>query len=96
MKKVMEPKIELDEYEQDLEDSFARGEWVSVDNLEEMKNEAQEAARNYFRFKKSHRINLRINEIDLLILKKDAAYEGIPYQTYITSILHKYAEGNLR
>ena len=40
-------------------------------------------------------VNLRLPKRDLLMLKTSAAEEGIPYQTYIASILHKYVTGKL-
>ncbi len=45
------PVFKLDEYEQELSDSFDRGEWKSVDNLEDEKIKAQQAAANYFKHK---------------------------------------------
>ena len=44
-------------------------------------------------FKKDARINIRIASRDLRTLQKRALAEGIPYQTLIASVLHKYAEG---
>ncbi|MEO8649262.1 MAG: antitoxin [Acidobacteriota bacterium] len=44
-------------------------------------------------FKKDARINIRIASRDLRALQKRALAEGIPYQTLIASVLHKYAEG---
>lgn len=46
-------------------------------------------------FKKDARINIRIASRDLRALQKRALAEGIPYQTLIASILHKYAEGSV-
>ncbi len=43
--------------------------------------------------KKNKNINIRISENDLEAIKLRAAREGIPYQTLIGSILHKYAAG---
>ncbi len=47
------PVFKLDEYEQELSDSFDRGEWKSADNLEEEKSNARQAASNYFRKKEN-------------------------------------------
>ena len=85
---------ELDEEEQDILDSFERGEWKSVKNAEEEKAFAREAAANYFR--KDARINIRLSRNDLNRIKQLAAYEGLPYQTLIASLLHKLAAGHLR
>lgn len=46
-------------------------------------------------FKKDARINIRIASRDLRALQKRALAEGIPYQTLISSVLHKYAEGRI-
>ena len=47
-------------------------------------------------FKKDARINIRLPSKDLRGLQKRALAEGIPYQTLIASVLHKYVEGRLR
>jgi predicted DNA binding CopG/RHH family protein len=83
----------LDDEEKDWLESFERGEWKSVDNAEEEKSFAKEAAKNYFR--KDIRINIRISKTDITRIKQIAAYEGMPYQTLIGSVLHKYASGHL-
>jgi predicted DNA binding CopG/RHH family protein len=46
-------------------------------------------------FKKDARINIRLCSKDLRGLQKKALAEGIPYQTLVASILHKYVEGRL-
>jgi predicted DNA binding CopG/RHH family protein len=46
--------------------------------------------------RKDARINIRLSSRDLRGLQKRAIEEGIPYQTLVTSILHKYVEGRLR
>jgi predicted DNA binding CopG/RHH family protein len=46
--------------------------------------------------KKNCKINIRLPENDLIALKQRAARDGIPYQTLIGSILHKYASGFLK
>mgnify|MGYP006427048921 CR=1 FL=1 len=47
-------------------------------------------------FRKDARINIRLSSKDLRGLQKRALAEGIPYQTLIASVLHKYLEGRLR
>lgn len=78
----------LDAEEQELLDSVEAGEWVQVENFEEEKKLAMEAARNTP--KKTKNINIRITELVLAKLKAKAQEEGIPYQTLVSSILHKY------
>lgn len=46
-------------------------------------------------FQKDNRINIRISSKDLCLLQKRALLEGLPYQTLISSLLHKYVEGRL-
>ena len=87
------PIFNLDEEEQVLSDSFDRGEWLSVTTLEDEKKIAKVAASNYF--KKAARINIRLSNNDLSRIKQLAAHEGLPYQTLISSLLHKYAAGRL-
>ena len=83
----------FDDEERELSASVERGEWKTVTNLEEEIAFAKKAAANSL--KKEARINIRISQIDLDHLKQRAAYEGLPYQTLIASILHKYAAGHL-
>ena len=44
-------------------------------------------------FKKDKRINIRISSRDLESLQRRALEEGIPYQTLVSSVLHKYVSG---
>lgn len=79
------------EEERDLMESTERGEWVSVDGVEERRAYWQQAARGVLDGKR-RRIAISIPERDLKRLKARAAEEGMPYQTLINSILHKYVE----
>lgn len=54
----------------------------------------KEAAENYM--KKNKRITIRVYESDLETIKNMAADEGLNYQTFITSILHKVCTGRLK
>lgn len=85
--------VELDEEERDLLESYERGEWVPVPDMEARIAEYQEAARAFFR--KDRRVNIRISNRDILALQEIAQEEGIPYQTLMSSILHKYVTGRL-
>ncbi len=84
-------KLEADEKE--LVDSVERGEWKSA------KGGKREPAR-YTRyakatFRKDRRLNIRLSSKDLEAIQKRALVEGLPYQTLIASLLHKYATGRL-
>ena len=89
-KKAFEP---LDEEERDLIESIEKGEWRSVQNIEREKEKAIAAARNTLR--KDKRINLRLTQKDYHQIQVKAIEEGIPYQTLISSIIHKYLNGSL-
>jgi predicted DNA binding CopG/RHH family protein len=61
--------------------------------LEKRKRNLKEYATATIR--KDKRLNIRISSRDLNELRKKASYEGLPYQTYISSILHKFVNGRL-
>ncbi len=84
-------EYKLDEEEQEILNAFESGKLNSVPNVkEELEKHRQIATAT---FKKDKRINIRIASRDLSELQKLALVEGIPYQTFITSILHKFADG---
>jgi predicted DNA binding CopG/RHH family protein len=83
-------KLQPDELE--LLASYEQDGWQSVQNVKEQKEQYRVYARAAFR--KDQRINIRISEKDLLDLQKRALHEGIPYQTLIASVLHKYINGS--
>ncbi len=78
--------------EQELIESSERGEWGSVGNIEAQRAFWRKAAQQALDGKRQ-RIPISIPERDLARLKARAAEEGMPYQTLINSILHKYVEG---
>jgi predicted DNA binding CopG/RHH family protein len=47
------------------------------------------------RVRKSRNVNIRISESDLGLLKERSQAEGLPYQTLITSVLHRYVNHRL-
>ncbi len=80
-------------YEEDILTSFEKGEWQSVPNF---KNEiARYAANAAATLTKDKRINIRLSSRDLEDVQTRAAEEGMPYQTLIASVLHKYVSGRL-
>lgn len=86
-------KIKLDKEERGILDSFERGEWKSVKNLKQEISRHRQYARNTLR--KDRRVNIRISSKDLEELQAIAVAEGIPYQTLMGSVLHRYASGRL-
>ena len=85
--------IPIDQEEKDLMESIERDEWQPVENIDQERNKAMAAARNTL--KKDKRINLRLSQKDYHQIQIKAIEEGIPYQTLISSLVHKYLNGSL-
>ncbi|MEN8758430.1 MAG: antitoxin [Desulfobacterales bacterium] len=68
--------------------------WVSVNNLKEEIKKAKKAAEATLT--KSERMNIHISPNDLRRLKIKAMEEGMPYQTLVSNIIHKYLIGQLQ
>jgi len=79
--------------EKDILASVENGEWKRIPNFKRETSRYREAARNTLR--KDKRVNIRITERDLVRIQKAAVHEGLPYQTLISSVLHKYINGRL-
>ena len=82
-----------DQYEQEIERTYEHNEWKSAPKAGELKERYAQYARNTFQ--KNKRINIRISEWDLLRLKAKSLEEGIPYQTLVASLIHKFVKGSL-
>ena len=89
MKKTQK-KIILDEYEKEILDAYEDGKLKPSKS----RSDYQSIARDTMR--KNRKINIRISDNDLSALKRRAAREGIPYQTLVGSVLHKFASGFLK
>ena len=81
-------KITLDKFEQSIEDNIEQ--FVPVSSAEKNEVETIINASN-----KTKNINIRISSYDIEKVKQRSAEEGIPYQTLISSIIHKYITGKL-
>lgn len=82
-----------DNFERDVLTAFERGKLKRSKYADKEMRVAREAAANYL--KKNARINIRLSGPDLNLLKRRAVEEGIPYQTLIASVLHKFVTGRL-
>lgn len=82
----------LTKEEQAFLDAIEAGEFESV-LTDARKQELAKIADDTF--KKDKRINIRISNRDLTAIQAKATQEGIPYQTFVSSILHKYISGSL-
>lgn len=86
-------KTKLDAYEESILRDFEAGEFRSVKNKAKLRKEHSAYASNTLR--KNKRINIRISGKDLEVIQNKAVTEGLPYQTLISSLIHKYASGQL-
>ncbi len=86
--------MKLDTEEKEVLASVERGEWQPVKEAKRARSRYAGYAKATFR--KDRRVNIRISSKDLEAIQKRALEEGLPYQTLISSLLHKYALGRLR
>ena len=82
----------LDKDEMELAKSLENEEWIS-DLTKKQKRQYEEYAR--YSLSKRKRINIRMSERDLKKIQAKAIEEGIPYQSLISMLIHKYNEGKL-
>lgn len=88
----MKKEASLDKEEKKLAKSLENEEWVS-DLTKKEKKRYEEYAR--YSLNKQKRINIRMTERDLKKIRAKAIEEGIPYQSLISMLIHKYNEGKL-
>ncbi len=86
-------QVKLTKDEEDILRSYERGEWRPVKNMPAEMHRYQQMAKQSLR--KGRRINIRLSEQDVHRLQISALREGIPYQTLVSSVLHKYVSGHL-
>lgn len=83
----------LDEEEQEILTAYEAGKTTRVADAMSLLARHREYAEATFR--KDARLNIRISSKDLRGLQKRALADGIPYQTLVASVLHKFVEGRL-
>lgn len=86
-------KKRLNAEEREILEHFERGDLTPVSDAQREMETAQHAARNTFN--KTRRVNLRVTERDFNLAHARAREEGIPYQTLLSSVIHKYLSGRL-
>jgi len=86
-------KTKLDREEQELLEAYEAGEFEPDLDDKRRENLAQAAEDSS---KKDRRINIRISNRDLEALQRRALEEGLPYQSLVSSVLHKYVSGGLK
>ena len=85
--------MRLTKDEKKLLDSVENDEWTRIPDFPARSGQYRESARATLR--KDKRVNIRMAERDLVRFQKTAMQEGLPYQTLISSILHKFINGRL-
>ena len=84
----------LDKEEKDLADSLKKIDIASMPSPNnEIQSSLREAASHFV--KQESKMNIRINSAELDLIKKRASMEGLKYQSFVKSILHKYITGQL-
>ena len=78
--------------DKEILEAYERGTFKSIPNIKKEIARYREYAKSTLR--KNKRINIRISEIDIVHIQRKAVENGLPYQTLISSVLHKYANGN--
>ncbi len=93
MPKKKTPEVQLEQDELELLVSYEKGEWRRAKGHDALLARLQGTAAATLR--KDRRVSIRLAERDVLSIQMRAAEEGMPYQTLIASILHKYVSGRL-
>lgn len=84
-------KYKLDKEEEQILEAIENGDWEMVKPTKPQLHHYSHIAKNTLR--KDQRMNIRISKMDLDGIKAKAAQEGIPYQTLVAHIIHKYVAG---
>lgn len=84
---------EIDEYEQEILNAFEKGDLISANPSKQEKEKYKSSA--HATFLKDRRVNIRLSSPDLMDIQARALEDGVPYQTLIASVLHKYVSGKL-
>jgi len=82
----------IDKEEKEFIESYNRGEWRSIKDKKKLSKYVKAAKES---LNKNKRINIRLTSKDLNDIQVKAIEEGIPYQTLISSLIHKYNSGKL-
>jgi len=87
-------KVKIDKEEAALEQEIKNGKWILVPDMENEISKIRVQARNFLG--KNKKINLRLSNWDYNKIKIKAVQEGLPYQTLISGLIHKYVTGQLK
>ena len=82
-----------DTFEEDILTAYEKGELKSISPSKALLKKYRDSARATFI--KDRRVNIRLSSPDLMDIQARALEEGVPYQTLIASVLHKFVTGRL-
>lgn len=85
--------MKIDKEEKELIESIEKGEWRQIRDKTGLKKKLLAAVKTTML--KDQRMNIRIAKRDLDALKARALEEGMPYQSLVSSVLHRYVTGRL-
>lgn len=85
--------MKLNKEEKEILNAYEKGIFSSIPNIKKEVAKYREYAKSTLR--KNKRVNIRISERDLIHIQRKAVEEGLPYQTFIASILHRFITGHL-
>lgn len=80
--------VVLSDEEKEILEAFEKGQLVPSKDAEKIKKNLTEAAKNTLN--KTKNINIRLSEKDIQKAKTKAAKEGLPYQTLLSSVIHRF------
>ncbi len=86
-------KYKLDSEEKEILNDYENDEYAEISDMEKEIEKHTEYAKATFL--KNKRINIRISQRDLEYIQRRALEEGLPYQTLIASLIHRYISGKL-
>jgi len=86
-------KYKLDSEEKEIINDYENDEYVEISDMDKVIEKHTEYAKATFL--KNKRINIRISQRDLEYIQRRALEEGLPYQTLIASLIHRYISGKL-
>ena len=84
----------MNKEEKTLSDAYDRGALKLENPSSDLLKMLAEAGENTF--KKDKRINIRLSSHDLIGIQRKAVQKGIPYQAFISGLIHQYVEGEIQ
>lgn len=85
--------LDIEHHEADILKDLDAGDFIPVSDHKSAIEKAEVAASQFI--KRDSRINIRISSADLNAVRRIAVEEGLPYQTLLASVIHKFASGRL-